>query len=80
MHFGLEEVLASNQALWASPDGKKLAFAKFNDRNVQTIKLTIYGEPGQLSSQYTRFIDLKYPKVSKTFLLLIKFYLLFFFL
>lgn len=46
-----------------SPDGSKLAFAKFDDRNVQTIKLPIYGEPGQLTSQYTRILDLKYPKV-----------------
>lgn len=61
--FLLEEVLASNKAFWVSSDGNKLAFAKFNDRNVQTIKLPIYGEPGQLVSQYTRILDLRYPKV-----------------
>lgn len=63
----LEEVLSSNNAMWISPNGGKLAFAKFNDRDVQTMKLTVYGEPGQLSSQYTKVLELKYPKVRKTF-------------
>lgn len=62
-----EEVLASNKALWVSPDGKKLAYAKFDDSNVQSIKLPFYGDPGTLASQYTRLVDLKYPKVGGRF-------------
>lgn len=59
----LEEVFASNKALWVSPDGKKVAYAKFDDTEVQTMKMPLYGEPGALTSQYTRIVELKYPKV-----------------
>ncbi|RZC37564.1 C05D11.1-like, partial [Asbolus verrucosus] len=58
-----EEVFSSNKALWFSPDGTKLAFAKFDDRETPIMVLPIYGEPGSLIFQYPRAQVIKYPKV-----------------
>lgn len=52
-----EEVLASSDAMWWSPDGNKLAVGFFNDSNVHSYKYLIYG-----GKQYPTEIDLKYPK------------------
>ncbi|KAI7815507.1 DPP4, partial [Rhyzopertha dominica] len=61
-----EEVLSSNEAMWASPDGKKLAYAKFDDREVRAMTIPFYGEPGSLSSQYTQAAQIRYPKPGTT--------------
>uniref|UniRef100_A0A4W4FML6 Uncharacterized protein n=1 Tax=Electrophorus electricus TaxID=8005 RepID=A0A4W4FML6_ELEEL len=53
-----EEMFSSNYALWWSPTGKYLAFAKFNDTNVHTIEYPWYGE-----GQYPETIYIPYPKV-----------------
>uniref|UniRef100_A0A4W4FP84 Uncharacterized protein n=1 Tax=Electrophorus electricus TaxID=8005 RepID=A0A4W4FP84_ELEEL len=52
-----EEMFSSNYALWWSPTGKYLAFAKFNDTNVHTIEYPWYGE-----GQYPETIYIPYPK------------------
>ncbi|KAG5896521.1 hypothetical protein JTB14_020494 [Gonioctena quinquepunctata] len=57
-----EEVFSSNKALWFSPDGKKLAYGRFNDTNVPLMIIPVYGEPGKLSYQYPRANVIKYPK------------------
>ncbi|KAK4880204.1 hypothetical protein RN001_008350 [Aquatica leii] len=57
-----EEVLSTNQALWFSPDGKKLAYGKFTDTKVKIMTLPVYGEPGSLEFQYTRAVQVRYPK------------------
>ncbi|XP_045470312.1 venom dipeptidyl peptidase 4-like isoform X2 [Harmonia axyridis] len=57
-----EEVLSSNKALWFSPDGKKLAFGKFDDRPVPLMVIPYFGEPGTKASQYPRVNAVKYPK------------------
>ncbi|KAK9869862.1 hypothetical protein WA026_003587 [Henosepilachna vigintioctopunctata] len=57
-----EEVLSSNVALWFSPNGKKLAFAKFDDRLVALMLIPFFGEPGTSLSQYPRINPVKYPK------------------
>lgn len=57
-----EEVFSSNQAVWFSPDGKRIAFAKFDDRNVSVMLLPYYGEPGSNYSQYPLQNGVKYPK------------------
>lgn len=59
-----EEVFSSNKALWFSPDGKKLAYGRFDDTDVPIMVIPIYGEPGKISSQYPRANFIKYPKVS----------------
>ncbi|XP_057672414.1 venom dipeptidyl peptidase 4 isoform X1 [Diorhabda carinulata] len=57
-----EEVLSSNTALWFSPDGKKLAYARYNDTEVPLMVIPVYGEPGSLIFQYPRANVIKYPK------------------
>ncbi|KAF5298439.1 hypothetical protein FQR65_LT01218 [Abscondita terminalis] len=57
-----EEVLSTNQALWFSPDGKKLAYGKFVDTKVKIMTLPVYGEPGSLEFQYTKAVQVRYPK------------------
>ncbi|XP_043274698.1 venom dipeptidyl peptidase 4-like isoform X2 [Venturia canescens] len=57
-----EEVLSSNKAMWFSPDGKKLAFAYFDDSNTPIMNIPFYGYPGSLSFQYTSAIPIHYPK------------------
>ncbi|CAH1108966.1 unnamed protein product [Psylliodes chrysocephalus] len=57
-----EEVLSSNKALWFSPDGKKVAYGRYNDTDVPIMVLPIYGEPGKLAYQYPRANVIKYPK------------------
>ncbi|XP_076841150.1 dipeptidyl peptidase 4 [Brachyhypopomus gauderio] len=52
-----EEMFSTNHALWWSPTGKYLAFAKFNDTNVHTIEYPWYGE-----GQYPETIAIPYPK------------------
>lgn len=70
-----EEVFSSNKALWTSPDGNKLLYAKLDDREVETMALPIYGEPGSLTSQYTKLAEVRYPKVRiPEILFLIRFY------
>lgn len=58
-----EEVLGSGSAVWLSPEGNRLAFARFDDTEVDNYTYFEYGEPGTLDSQYPEVITLKYPKV-----------------
>lgn len=54
-----EEVLGSDAASWFSPNGRKLAFIKFDDTNVREAVYNIYGE----ADQYPEEVHLRYPKV-----------------
>ncbi|CAG9768482.1 unnamed protein product [Ceutorhynchus assimilis] len=58
-----EEVLGTGSALWFSPDGKHLAYVKFNDTAVKEFTYFLYGTPGVLASQYPLEAKIKYPKV-----------------
>lgn len=57
-----EEVLSSNSAMWLSPNGKWLAFIKFNDTQVPFVDIPIYGPPGSINFQYTLSRFVHYPK------------------
>ncbi|KAK2722622.1 venom dipeptidyl peptidase 4-like isoform X2 [Artemia franciscana] len=61
-----EEVLSSDNAIWFSPSGSKIAFATFNDLNVQPFSFPIYGNPGDLDWQYTKNMNIMYPKPGTT--------------
>ncbi|XP_062845354.1 dipeptidyl peptidase 4 [Trichomycterus rosablanca] len=52
-----EEMFSTNHAMWWSPTGKYLAFAEFNDTNVQTIEYSWYG-----TGQYPETVFIPYPK------------------
>ena len=53
-----EEVFASSEAMWWSTNGRFLAYAEFNDTNVQAVEYTLYG-----SEQYPTTVVVPYPKV-----------------
>lgn len=59
-----EEIFSSNSALWFSPDGKKLAFMRFDDRQVRAMHLPIYGGPGDPGFQYPQTLQVHYPKAA----------------
>ncbi|KAM4731901.1 dipeptidyl peptidase 4 isoform 1-T2 [Anableps anableps] len=52
-----EEVFASNGAVWWSSTGKYLAYAQFNDTEVQKVEFSWYG-----SEQYPQTVAVPYPK------------------
>uniref|UniRef100_A0A8C1NI20 Fibroblast activation protein, alpha n=1 Tax=Cyprinus carpio TaxID=7962 RepID=A0A8C1NI20_CYPCA len=55
-----EEVFASNEAIWWSPQGKYLAYLQINDTGVHNIEYPLYG-----NDQYPTTVLIPYPKVSK---------------
>ena len=62
-----EEVLATNYAMYFSPDGRRVAYAHFDDRSVETFTYQIFGDPYNPSeSRYPDDIPLKYPKAGTT--------------
>jgi len=58
--LNLEEVLATNYALWWAPDGGHIAYAVFNDSMVRDFNFPIYGSP---DNPYTEIYSIAYPKV-----------------
>ncbi|XP_028157374.1 venom dipeptidyl peptidase 4-like isoform X2 [Ostrinia furnacalis] len=61
-----EEVFISNNAMWFSADGSKLAYATFNDTDVRKMKVPHYGVPGSVQYQYTQHHEIRYPKPGTT--------------
>lgn len=59
--FNLEEVLATNYAMWWAPDGEHLAYAVFNDSVVRDFNFPFYGD---FDNIYTDIVSIAYPKVS----------------
>lgn len=59
-----EEVFGSNSATWFSPDGKKIAFIRFDDTLVPFMTLPIYGGAGDPAYQYPQNLGVNYPKVN----------------
>lgn len=58
-----EEVFSSNCATWFSPDGKKIAYIRFDDTQVPLMNLPFYGSVGNPAFQYPESIGVNYPKV-----------------
>ena len=54
-----EEMLGSDAASWFSPNGEKLAYIRFDDREVKEALYEMYE-----NRQYPEEIHLRYPKVS----------------
>ncbi|RXN32000.1 dipeptidyl peptidase 4-like protein [Labeo rohita] len=52
-----EEVFASNEAIWWSPQGKYLAYLQINDTEVHNIEYSLYG-----NDQYPTTVFIPYPK------------------
>uniref|UniRef100_A0A8C3R0L3 Dipeptidyl peptidase 4 n=1 Tax=Cyanoderma ruficeps TaxID=181631 RepID=A0A8C3R0L3_9PASS len=58
-----EEMFGTHSALWWSPNGKFLAYASFNDREVPVIEYSFYSED---TLQYPKTIKIPYPKAGAT--------------
>lgn len=56
-----EEVLASNKAIWWSPDDRSFVFAQFNEKDVPIYEFPKYTE----KQQYNPIESIKYPKPGK---------------
>eukprot|EP00096_Caligus_rogercresseyi_P014799 TRINITY_DN728_c0_g1_i2.p1 TRINITY_DN728_c0_g1~~TRINITY_DN728_c0_g1_i2.p1 ORF type:complete len:505 (-),score=108.80 TRINITY_DN728_c0_g1_i2:135-1649(-) len=61
-----EEVLSASKAIWFSPDDASLAWIQFNDTEVDSMPLDLYGPPGSLNFQYPFSSPIKYPKPGRT--------------
>lgn len=59
-----EEVLGTDAASWFSPDGRYLAFIRFDDTEVREAVYDVYskGNPEE-NLQYPEEVHLRYPKV-----------------
>lgn len=55
-------MFSSNKAVWFSPDGKRMAYAKFNDTVTPVMTIPVYGQPGNIQFQYTHAAQIRYPK------------------
>uniref|UniRef100_A0A8C9VK89 Dipeptidyl peptidase 4-like n=1 Tax=Scleropages formosus TaxID=113540 RepID=A0A8C9VK89_SCLFO len=56
-----EEMFSSHGAMWWSPNGTFLAYAEFNDTQVQNIEFSWYG-----TGQYPETVVIPYPKAGAT--------------
>ncbi|XP_015793889.1 prolyl endopeptidase FAP isoform X2 [Tetranychus urticae] len=54
-----EEILSDSNAIYWAPDGSRLAFINFDDRNVDTIELTSYNE------FFPKIQGIRYPRVAR---------------
>ncbi|XP_076054029.1 A-type potassium channel modulatory protein DPP6-like isoform X2 [Oratosquilla oratoria] len=61
-----EEIINSNSATWFSPNGRRIAFATFNDTLVDDMNFTLYNTHGVFDPQYPVTASLKYPKAGRT--------------
>lgn len=53
--------------MWFSKDGRKIAFATFNDTTTPVMSIPQYGTPGSIAFQYTQTVNMRYPKVIFSF-------------
>ena len=59
-----EDILRQDNAIWISPDGKKVVYATFNDSQVQSVRWKIYGNGYDASvNPYPGEAFMRYPKV-----------------
>lgn len=64
--FISEDILRSDNAIWISPDGKKVVYATFNDSKVTNVKWKMFGNGMDASvNPYPREAFMRYPKVKK---------------
>jgi dipeptidyl-peptidase-4 len=60
-----EEIFGDRYTLWFSPDGKKLAFLRFDETGVPTFQIPYYLAHGNVAPPYPEYLQLRYPKVGK---------------
>ena len=57
-------MLSSNNAIWLSKNGKRMVYASFDDRQVDNMEYSLYGQPGNTHFQYPITNNIRYPKVN----------------
>nr|CAH0105676.1 unnamed protein product [Daphnia galeata] len=57
-----EEVLSQDNAIWIANSGARMVFASFDDRQVDHMEFSVYGEPGSVKDQYPTTNAIRYPK------------------
>ena len=56
--------MKSDNAIWISPDGKKIVYATFNDSQVQSVQWKLYGDGRDANvNPYPTEAFMRYPKV-----------------
>ena len=72
--------MKSDNAIWISPDGKKIVYATFNDSQVQSVQWKLYGDGRDANvNPYPTEAFMRYPKVCTKYVWHVK-YLMHFFL
>ncbi|KAJ0181710.1 hypothetical protein K1T71_002432 [Dendrolimus kikuchii] len=61
-----EDVMYTGQATWFSTDGSYLAFATFDDTEVESYSYYYFVDKSDPDDLYPELVDLKYPKVGRT--------------
>ncbi|XP_073941055.1 uncharacterized protein [Choristoneura fumiferana] len=61
-----EDVMYTGQATWFNPDGSYLAFASYNDTEVESYSYYYFVDKSDPEDLYPELVDLKYPKVGRT--------------
>ena len=60
--------MKSDNAIWISPDGKKIVYATFNDSQVQSVQWKLYGDGRDANvNPYPTEAFMRYPKVCTLF-------------
>ncbi|OTF79466.1 dipeptidyl peptidase IV-like protein, partial [Euroglyphus maynei] len=67
-----EEILATGTAFWWSIDGTRLAYARFNDSEVEIQEYPWYGDQVDTETQYLAPIKIKYPKVREILFIILR--------
>ncbi|KAI8427637.1 hypothetical protein MSG28_002118 [Choristoneura fumiferana] len=57
-----EDVMYTGQATWFNPDGSYLAFASYNDTEVESYSYYYFVDKSDPEDLYPELVDLKYPK------------------
>ncbi|PGH11183.1 hypothetical protein AJ79_05025 [Helicocarpus griseus UAMH5409] len=60
-----EEIYGDRYAFWFAPDGKYLAFLRFDETGVPTYTIPYYMNNQEVAPPYPRELELRYPKVSE---------------
>ena len=61
-----EEMFGSRYTLWFSPDGRSIAFLRFDETGVPTYTVQYYKSPLPEAPSYPTDLDIRYPKVGET--------------
>lgn len=57
-----EEIFANHIVSWFSPDGKTLAYIRFDESKVPNIGIPVYGTAGDIRNRYPEIRGIPYPK------------------